>query len=247
LIAEKLAAPPTLALRHFTMLTSVHVMPGLGQVFLPQSEPDTHLHPLHVSSFPYSSLMGSEGWCVVASSLPLWKNRRNVRIAYEPVDLPPPVETLDELDEDELSRYHAVSFADECRWQEDPRPPNTEEGDDPAVAHPDPEGQVVVTKSWIRGVNKLAYNASNGTCMSWRGKSWMMLLTASWEIIGMSTPFLSNRSRKGPKPGEESGGPVPDGQPEWLITYFGASYFTPSGIDVSRRSGGMLSLLVGRS
>ncbi len=216
-------------------------MPGLGRVYLPASEAPSQDHPLHAARFPYAALMGP--WCVVASSLPLWRKRKNISIAYEPVALPPAREPLaassssqaeeapgtEPLDDEEMQEYLSVSFADECRWQEDPRPPNPDEGDDPTVAHPDdPDQPPSATKSWIRGVNRLQAQAPNGTCMAWRGKSWMMLLTASWEIIGLSTPFIAHCHAGGSQEEDKE----QESQPEWLVTYFGASYFTPSGIDV---------------
>jgi hypothetical protein len=116
---------------------------------LPSSEPSPSLPP------PTLAFL-SGTWNVTHSTLPMWKNNRNVRITYAPIPNTSPTQvddtvTYQALNSTSLKTIHGVDKPFDV--------PNTTAatGDDDAAA-------------------SMAYH--------WRGKGWLMIASSKWEILG---------------------------------------------------------------
>lgn len=107
-----------------------------------------NIEQLRVNKFPYTSLMGD--WYIVASSLPLWKNRSDVLCRYTPHHIP-----SKEQQGDWNSSDHDVStikFSDEIWWEQL----------DKAGKHRPGKGASRKKRSSIRGCNRIDPKGFNG-------------------------------------------------------------------------------------
>ncbi|KAK4700667.1 hypothetical protein P7C70_g5573, partial [Phenoliferia sp. Uapishka_3] len=132
------------------------------------------------SGVPYASMLGS--WHVVASTLPLWKGKKNVVISYTPISGEP------EHTFDDVVSYNKVSDA------------------------------VGKTPSTVKGIDRL--EAGTAGAWKWRGKGLLAIATSRWQLLGFTVH--SN-------PGAQS-------EPEWVVTYFASTLFTPAGLDIYART-----------
>ncbi|BGP19090.1 hypothetical protein JCM10213_006644 [Rhodosporidiobolus nylandii] len=138
---------------------------------------------------PYDRLMGQ--WCVVASTLPLWKNKRDVTITYTPIAGEP------ETTFDDLVRF---SFS----------------------------SSKLGSKQWeVKGVDRLETDLQgNGARWKWRGKGLLKISTSHWQLLGYSLA---------PSPPADAASSSPPA-PEWAVTYFSSTLFTPAGLDIYTRT-----------
>ncbi|KAJ6621215.1 hypothetical protein B0H10DRAFT_2019254 [Mycena sp. CBHHK59/15] len=133
-----------------------------------------------ISTVPYADLLGT--WHVVASTLPLWKDKKNVRITYSAMPNEPET-TMDDV----------VSY--QMRSAKPGGAPST-----------------------VKGVDRLEKGAS--ARWKWRGKGLLMIATSRWQLLG-----LHARSPQD----------VDSSDPEWVVTYFASTLFTPTGLDIYSR------------
>lgn len=60
-----------------------------------------------------------------------------------------------------------------------------------------------------------------------RGKGWLMIASSKWQLLGYHVvPYSS---------------PAPPEEPEWVVTYFASTLFTPAGLDIYSRTSTALS------
>ncbi|KAJ7727825.1 hypothetical protein DFH07DRAFT_851517 [Mycena maculata] len=135
-----------------------------------------------LENVPYADFLGT--WHVVASTLPLWKNKKNVAITYSTIP-GAPATTFDDL----------VTY--EMRFAKQGSTPST-----------------------VKGVDKLEVGAAGR--WKWRGKGLLMIATSRWQLLGfhVSPPNLNAQSD----------------EPEWVVTYFASTLFTPAGLDIYSRT-----------
>ncbi|GAA6001053.1 hypothetical protein JCM10207_007391 [Rhodosporidiobolus poonsookiae] len=152
---------------------------------LPDSE-QPHFKP---ESVRYGALMGQ--WFVVASTLPLWKGKKNVSITY--TALPGEPET---------------TFGDLVQYRSSSAAPDS-------------------APSTVRGVDRLQTDLEgNGVRWKWRGSGWLKIASSHWQILGSS--LLPTSSPLADSPASTL--------PEFAITYFSSTLFTPAGLDIYTRS-----------
>ncbi|KZT01132.1 uncharacterized protein LAESUDRAFT_731493 [Laetiporus sulphureus 93-53] len=69
------------------------------------------------------------------------------------------------------------------------------------------------------------------TCFKWRGKGWLLIASSRWHILGCSATAHPADS--------------PSGRPEWALTSFEKTAFTPAGLDIySRTPEGLPAMLL---
>ncbi|KAF7347708.1 hypothetical protein MVEN_01528000 [Mycena venus] len=146
-----------------------------------------------IGNVPYTDLRGT--WLVVASTLPLWRNKKNVKITYSAIPGEPET-TFDDL----------VSY--ELRLAKPGRSPST-----------------------VKGIDRLEKGASGR--WKWRGKGLLMIATSKWQLLGFN---VSPTVQAASEPSESK-----PNDPEWVITYFASTLFTPAGLDIYSRSKDALS------
>jgi len=120
--------------------------------------PDSTNKVFQPSIFPYDRLMTS--WAVAASTLPLWKSRKNVTITYDPIEGTPCSESF--LDVVEFNNVKSPVG----------KPPSKIVGVDKLEKNPhgaeSPDAEV------------------NGVKFMWRGKGFLAISTSHWQILGYS-------------------------------------------------------------
>jgi len=138
---------------------------------------DIVIHPPNTSeavfaatTFPYDRLM--ESWAVVASTLPLWKKRKNVTITYSP---------LEGVDSSE-------SFLDTVTFNNI----NSDEGKDPSTV----VGIDVHDKNAPDNLTEdreATPTDLNGLRFKWDGKGLLSVSSAKWQVLGF---FLAQDSTR---------------------------------------------------
>ncbi|TNY21113.1 hypothetical protein DMC30DRAFT_351193 [Rhodotorula diobovata] len=160
-------------------------------VHVPVQPPDVSNGALGPYAVPYDRLVGT--WHVVASTLPLWNNKRDVTITYSPI------EGASQTTFDDLVEFRRQGAA------------------------PD-------SKKWsVKGIDMLETDVEgNGARWKWRGKGWLRISTSHWQLLGFSlSPLLSATA--------VPLGPSPTPSPDWVVTYFSSTLFTPAGLDIYAR------------
>ncbi|KAF3394404.1 hypothetical protein F1880_005027 [Penicillium rolfsii] len=169
-------------------------------LFPPNHSPSKSPHPKRTAP-SIDFLTGT--WHVTHSSLPLWKDKRNVKITYTPI--PPSTSAsltggvtgtgsdADPTKLDDLVQYQSR----------------------------DSSKHKIHT---VHGVD--TPSQSNPGAWDWRGKGWLMIASSHWEVLGFG--YESNpESELATGPGEVEGNAN-----AWVVTYFAKTLFTPAGIDV---------------
>ncbi|BGP26817.1 trfA domain protein [Rhodotorula toruloides] len=154
-------------------------------------QPNSTSPSLAPAQVPYKLLLGT--WHVLASTLPLWRNKRDVTITYTAI------EGEEETTFDDLVKFSKQSAKlGSSQWE-------------------------------VKGVDRLERDLEgNGARWKWRGKGWLKISTSHWQLLGYSLPSTSSAS-----PAEVT--------PEWVVTYFSSTLFTPAGLDVYARTPWALS------
>ncbi|KAM0752521.1 hypothetical protein T439DRAFT_324613 [Meredithblackwellia eburnea MCA 4105] len=129
---------------------------------------------------PYSSLLGT--WHVVASTLPLWKDKKNVTITYSSI------QGEKETTMDDVVAYNKRN---------------------------DPVGKEAST---VKGVDRIEEGSLNA--WKWRGRGLLMIASSRWQLLGFNVHSPSTLSS----------------EPEWVLTYFKSTLFTPAGLDIYART-----------
>jgi len=124
-------------------------------------KPDSTNKVFQPSTFPYDRLMTS--WAVVASTLPLWKSRKNVTITYDPIEETPCSESF--LDTVEFNNVKSPVG----------KPPSKIVGVDKLESNP--QG------------SESTDDELNGVKFMWRGKGLLAISSSHWQILGY---FLSD-------------------------------------------------------
>ncbi|KAG8954663.1 histidinolphosphatase [Tulasnella sp. 424] len=120
--------------------------------------PDTSDAPFQAQNIPYERLM--ESWAVVASTLPLWKNRKNVTITYQPKE----------------GGGAASDFLDIIEFnnvKSDPKKPPTkivgaDKNENPTALETDDSQS----------------SEENAAKFKWRGKGPLAISSSKWQILG---------------------------------------------------------------
>jgi len=146
-------------------------------------------------------------WFVVASTLPLWKGKKNVTITYTPIDGQPKT-TFNEYD---LFLYSPIL---------------SHQVNSIVEYHSSKSALPTASKSTVKGVDRLdeaplSTGKKSGAKWNWRGKGWLKIASSRWQLLGYHVGV--------------------EDEPEWVVTYFGKTLFTPAGLDVYARSGTALS------
>jgi len=76
----------------------------------------------------------------------------------------------------------------------------------------------------VHGVDK----AASLGAWNWLGKGWLMIASSHWEVLGWGCYCH----------GQEREGRIGEGE-DWMTTYFAKTLFTPAGVDVYSRRGGL--------
>ncbi|GAA5825918.1 hypothetical protein JCM11251_000052 [Rhodosporidiobolus azoricus] len=157
--------------------------------------PDSNHSDFSPYNVPYEQLMGK----CIASTLPLWKGKRDVSITYSPIERAPAT-TLDDL----VQFRYASSKPDSTPWK-------------------------------VKGVDTLQTDVEgNGARWKWRGKGLLKISTSQWQILGYHlspSPPSTDTTALAAAPAE----------PEWVVTYFSSTLFTPAGLDIYTRRPDALS------
>ncbi|KAJ7293727.1 hypothetical protein C8J57DRAFT_1491095 [Mycena rebaudengoi] len=134
-----------------------------------------------IGDVPYAHLLGT--WHVVASTLPLWKNKKNVRITYSAVP-DEPATTFDDHESTgwKTGRRRAGNGA-------------------LASIFPAPEAEILAVR---------------------RGKGLLMIASSRWQLLGFHVSPSSTEAQSD--------------EPEWAVTYFASTLFTPAGLDIYSRT-----------
>ncbi|KAL8276380.1 hypothetical protein RQP46_011225 [Phenoliferia psychrophenolica] len=130
---------------------------------------------------PYADLLGS--WHVIASTLPLWKGKKNVVISYAAIPNEPAT-TLDDV-----VSYNKVGDA---------------AGKSPST---------------VKGIDRLEEGTAGA--WKWRGKGLLTPITSRWQLLGFNVRSASSEAQE---------------EPEWVVTYFASTLFTPAGLDIYART-----------
>ncbi|GAA5957807.1 hypothetical protein JCM21900_004558 [Sporobolomyces salmonicolor] len=96
-------------------------------------------------------------------------------------------------------------------------------------------------RQWqVRGIDRLEEDIEgNGARWKWRGKGFLRISTSHWQLLGysLSSPSSSQPSSlPSSRPSTSS-----TSSPEWAITYFSSTLFTPAGLDIYSRGPKALS------
>jgi len=82
--------------------------------------------------------------------------------------------------------------------------------------------------STVKGVDRLEAGAVGR--WKWRGAGWLKIATSQWQLLGFHV------SQDSPAESED---------PEWVVTYFASTLFTPAGLDIySRTKDGLSDVFV---
>ncbi|KAJ7446502.1 hypothetical protein B0H11DRAFT_1745863, partial [Mycena galericulata] len=77
--------------------------------------------------------------------------------------------------------------------------------------------------STVMGVDRLEAGATGR--WKWRGKGLLMIATSKWQLLGFHVSPASSAESE---------------DPEWVVTYFASTLFTPAGLDIySRKKDGL--------
>ncbi|OOQ86359.1 hypothetical protein PEBR_21846 [Penicillium brasilianum] len=169
---------------------------------------------------PIAFLTGT--WHVTHSSLPLWKDKRNVSITYTAIPSTSTGTGTGTGTTPGSGIDHDTTKLDDLVQYQSRNP----------------------LKSKIHTVHGIdTPSPSNPGAWDWRGKGWLMIASSHWEVLGFGE-IASERA--GTEPENGSGGgteAMTAGEEEgnaWVVTYFAKTLFTPAGIDVySRRKEGV--------
>ncbi|KAG9019660.1 hypothetical protein FRB90_012006 [Tulasnella sp. 427] len=121
--------------------------------------PDTSEAPFQAKNIPYDRLM--ESWAVVASTLPLWKNRKNVTITYQPT-------------EDDSSASGFLDIIEFNNVKSDPEKAPTkvvgvDKNENPSELDNDDSEEP---------------SDGNAAKFKWRGKGPLAISSSKWQILG---------------------------------------------------------------
>ncbi|KAK4055387.1 hypothetical protein OIO90_003225 [Microbotryomycetes sp. JL221] len=132
----------------------------------------------------------------VASTLPLWKDKKNVVIEYNPVKGEAST-TLDDL----------VSY--------------NKRSDKPGTKASTVHG-VDRFEGTLRDSDQAAQEQSltGGPRWKWRGKGWLVIASSHWQVLGHNLTSATQSSST---------------EPQWVVTYFASTLFTPAGLDIYTR------------
>lgn len=151
-------------------------------------------------------------WHVTHSSLPLWKDKRNVKITYTPI---PPTST---------ATTNSTGGATGISSDADP----TKLDDLVQYQSRDSSKPKIHT---VHGVD--TPSRSNPGAWDWRGKGWLVIASSHWEVLGFGYEPSTGSATAIEGETEDEGG---EGNANaWVVTYFAKTLFTPAGIDVYSR------------
>jgi len=71
--------------------------------------------------------------------------------------------------------------------------------------------------STVAGIDRLEQGAA--ARWKWRGKGLLMIATSRWQLLGFNIHTSADSD-----------------EPEWVVTYFASTLFTPAGLDIYSRS-----------
>ncbi|KAG8988742.1 histidinolphosphatase [Tulasnella sp. JGI-2019a] len=138
-------------------------------------KPDSTESCFAPNTFPYHRLM--ERWAVMASTLPLWKDRKNVMISYSQIDDKPINETFRDTIQFNFSEKAGPG-----------KEPTTVEGVDTLqMIEPGDEGSAAESET----------KAGNGVRYKWKGSGIMAVSPpAQWQVLGFFLANDPNRSNE---------------------------------------------------
>ncbi|KAG0146684.1 hypothetical protein CROQUDRAFT_106965 [Cronartium quercuum f. sp. fusiforme G11] len=155
-----------------------------NEIRLQEPFSSTSLDALSVREFPFDRFLTT--WFVVASTLPMWKGKKNITITYSPIE-GQPKEVFSDLIE-----YHS----------------------DLSASPSSPRKQ-------IRGIDRPDWPESSSQDQvrwKWRGKGLLKIASSRWQPMGFHFDSASEAHYSD--------------EPDWVITYFEKTLFTPAGIDI---------------
>jgi hypothetical protein len=217
---------------------------------LPPPPPPTHQQQQQQPQGPQpptTAHLSAGSWTVTYSTLPMWRNKRNVKITYSPLPTsskspykhPPPKEgaaaTTTETRLSDLVTYQTLKSTKikSIRGIDKPTP-------GPALI-PDPESHPTSTqppspkspfRSRLRSLLLCSRPTNprtptpNAWTYTWRGTTFLKPITSDWEILGYGTITTTNHSYPTTSP------PI---KHDWLLTYFSKTRLSPAGVDICFR------------
>lgn len=182
----------------------------------PPPIPPEHQQQQHSGPLPPSPThLSSSPWTVSYSTLPMWRNKRNVKITYNPISGSPykhhhthQSKETKEQEETHLSdlvtyqsltsnRIHSVRGIDK------PTTPHLPKSRKPcpllSVLTRHPEDPTPTPNAWT---------------YTWRGSGYLKPFTSKWEILGYGSVSVERVKH------------------DWLLTYFSETRLTPAGVDI---------------
>ncbi|PCH43718.1 hypothetical protein WOLCODRAFT_90452 [Wolfiporia cocos MD-104 SS10] len=159
-------------------------------------------------------------WHVTHSTLPLWRNRKDVTITYVA----------------RLSAGKPAEFDDIVEYRAKSAPPTSTRSRIVGV------DKLVVPLTSISSSGTSA-DPGPSTRFKWRGKGWLMIASSRWQILGcgfardrrVNVDSADDGDADVPSRPPDST-PQPEIQAEWALTYFEKTLFTPAGMDIYARA-----------
>ncbi|GHJ83997.1 hypothetical protein NliqN6_0399 [Naganishia liquefaciens] len=155
----------------------VSVLDIMSASTLQISPPDSTAPELSAERFELDKFLGA--WHVVWSTLPLWKDKKDVCITYSAMA----EDSTGRPRLDDLVEYRKQSASSDS------------------------------IPSTVKGIDVLD-NSHNGATFNWRGKGWLKIASSHWQFLGYD---------------QESS------EPQWAVTFFSKTLFTPAGLDIYMR------------
>ena len=174
-------------------------------------------------------------WHITHSTLPIWKDKRNVTITYN---------ILPEKD----SKSSREGEADgEGRAEDEAADRGVESHKLEDVIEYQEMGKSKV--HMVKGVDTISAG-DNTAAWNWRGKGIIKIASSHWEILGWGVDKTGSDAPPETKApagrgleentagailnGHEVSGDAPH-ERQWMVTYFAKTYFTPAGMDIYSR------------
>lgn len=174
-------------------------------------------------------------WHITHSTLPIWKDKRNVTITYNIIP--------EKNNQGRKTREGEAAAGEE-----------EGEGEGGVQSHKleDVIEYQEMSKSKVHTVKGIdTISAGDDTAAwNWRGKGIIKIASSHWEILGWgvdnssTSPQLGIQSHQESESQEKMNSAVINGhevsvegphERQWMVTYFAKTYFTPAGIDIYSR------------
>ncbi|KAL9074140.1 MAG: hypothetical protein Q9157_004509 [Trypethelium eluteriae] len=183
-------------------------------------------------------------WHVTHSTLPIWKDKKNVTITY--TILPDKKDGSKGL----FKKSGSEAECDASIQEKSVDGIEGGEGEDGGVESHKLEDVIEYQEHGkskvctVKGVDTISAG-DNTSAWNWRGKGIIKIASSHWEILGwgVDNSTISTSTQPQTEAGEKTNGTVINGyeatdgphERQWMVTYFAKTYFTPAGMDIYSR------------